>query len=89
VAFHAHPDDAPAIRATFTSRSAIAHRVNVRHYAPRKRAALAVHESFVRPAPGRPRRLPRAMVALPVPVFGLLFGREWLAEPGRAPRNFR
>jgi hypothetical protein len=29
------------------------------------------------------------MVALPVPVFGLLFGREWFTEPGRAPRNFR
>ncbi len=82
-------DDAPAIRAMFTSRSEITHRVNVRHYAARKRAALAAHESFVRPAPGRPRRLPRAMVALPVPVFGLLFGREWFAEPGRAPRNFR
>jgi len=82
-------DGAPAILATFTSRSAITHRVNVRRYAARKRAALAAHESFVRPAPGRPRRLPRAMVALPVPVFGLLFGREWFTEPGRAPRNFR
>jgi hypothetical protein len=25
------------------------------------------------------------MIALPVPVFGLFFGREWFAEPGSAP----
>jgi LmbE family N-acetylglucosaminyl deacetylase len=81
--------DAPAIRAGFTPRSAITHRVNVRRYAARKRAALAAHQSFVRDPSGRARRLPRAMVALPVPVFGLLFGREWFAEPGRAPRKFR
>src|SRR5258706_15457216 len=30
-------------------------------------------------------RLARAMLALPVPVFGLFFGREWFVEPGAAP----
>lgn len=79
--------DAPVTRATFTPRSAITHRVNVRRYAACKRAALAAHQSFVRASPGRARRLPRAMVALPVPVFGLLFGREWFAEPGRPARG--
>jgi hypothetical protein len=30
---------------------------------------------------GSAARLFRVMVALPLPVFGLLFGREWFAEP--------
>lgn len=72
--------DAPVTPATFTPRSAITHRVNVRRYAARKRAALAAHQSFVRARPGQARSLPRAMVSLPVPVFGLLFGREWFTE---------
>jgi hypothetical protein len=29
-------------------------------------------------------RLARVMLALPVPVFGLFFGREWFVEPGAA-----
>lgn len=74
--------DAPAARTDFTSRAAITHRVSVRRYAARKRAALAAHESFVRSRPGWAGHLRRAMVALPVPVFGLLFGREWFVEPG-------
>ena len=72
--------DAADIRAGFTPRSAITHRVNVRRFAAQKQAALAAHQSFVR-GRGRARRLPRAMVALPVPLFGLLFGREWFTEP--------
>jgi LmbE family N-acetylglucosaminyl deacetylase len=72
--------DAAAIRAGFTPRSAITHRVNVRRFAARKRAALAAHQSFGRAGRGRPRRLPRAMMALPAPLFGLVFGREWFVE---------
>jgi LmbE family N-acetylglucosaminyl deacetylase len=72
--------DAAEIRAGFTPRSAITHRVNVRRFAAQKQAALAAHQSFVR-GRGRARRLPRAMAALPVPLFGLLFGREWFTEP--------
>jgi len=38
--------------------------------------------------PGRSQlvrtRLNRAMLVLPVPVFGLVFGWEWFAEPGSA-----
>jgi hypothetical protein len=73
--------DLADIRAGFSLRSAITHRVNVRHFAAQKRAALAAHQSFVRHSRGRARRVPRAMVALPVPLFGLLFGREWFVEP--------
>lgn len=72
--------DAADIRAGFTPRSAITRRVDVRRFAAQKQAALAAHQSFVR-GRGRARRLPRAMVALPVPLFGLLFGREWFTEP--------
>src|SRR5215467_11891355 len=71
------------IRGIFTPRSAITHRVGVRRYARQKQAALAAHRSFPRSG-GRSARLARAMLALPVPVFGLVFGREWFTEPGAA-----
>ena len=75
--------DARALRAGFTPRSAITHRVNVRRFAAQKRAALAAHRSFAQSS-GRSARLARVMVALPVPVFGLLLGREWFVERGAA-----
>jgi len=77
--------DPGEIRRSFSPRSEITHRVDVRRYAARKRAALAAHRSFTR-SRGRSARLARVMIALPVPVFGLLFGREWFVEPGRAAR---
>jgi LmbE family N-acetylglucosaminyl deacetylase len=62
-------------------RSVITHRLNVRRYAAQKRAALAAHHT---PLSGRGRsaRLFRAMTRLPLPVFRLLCGTEWFAEPG-------
>jgi LmbE family N-acetylglucosaminyl deacetylase len=69
------------IRTGFTPRSAITHRVNVRPYARQKRAALAAHGSQIGAA-GRASRLFWVATRLPVPVFSLLFGREWFAEPG-------
>jgi LmbE family N-acetylglucosaminyl deacetylase len=69
------------IRAAFTPRSAITHRVSVRRYARQKQAALAEHRSFLRSG-GRSARLARVMLASPAPVFGLMFGREWFTEPG-------
>jgi hypothetical protein len=70
------------IRGSYRPRSAITHRVNVRRYAARKRSALAAHCSGAQKRRGRAARLHRAMIALPVPVFGLFFGREWFVEPG-------
>jgi LmbE family N-acetylglucosaminyl deacetylase len=72
------------VRGYGTPRSAITHRVNVRRHAVAKRAALAAHMA---PAKGEKRkgrmsRLFGLAVALPAPVFGLFFGREWFAEPG-------
>jgi LmbE family N-acetylglucosaminyl deacetylase len=66
-----------------TPRAAITHRVNVRRYAAQKQAALAAHRTPVY-GKGRASRLFRLAVALPVPLFGLLAGREWFAEPGAA-----
>ncbi len=70
-------------RAGYTPRAAITHRVTVRRYARQKQAALAAHRSLPQ-ASGRVARLARVMVALPAPVFGLLFGREWFVEPARS-----
>ncbi len=69
-----------AIRISYTPRATITHRISVRRYARQKQAALAAHRSLSR-AGGRTARLARIMVDLPVPVFGLLFGREWFIEP--------
>jgi LmbE family N-acetylglucosaminyl deacetylase len=75
--------DPAAIRAGFTPRAAITHRVNVRRYARVKQAAIAAHASAL-PGTGRSAPLKRLMLALPAPVFGLVFGIEWYAEPGAA-----
>ena len=71
------------IRAGFSQRSSITHRMAVHKYAAQKRAALAAHRSHLT-SKGRSARLGRMMLAMPVPVFGLLFGREWFVEPGVA-----
>ncbi len=62
-------------------RSAITHRVDVRCYAARKRAALAAHRT---PLSGRGRgaTLFRTLIKSPLPVFRIACGTEWFAEPG-------
>lgn len=80
--------DRAEIQAAFTPRPAITHRVSVHRYARQKQAALAAHRSFPRSG-GRSARLARVMLALPVPIFGLLFGLEWFAEPGSAATTLR
>jgi LmbE family N-acetylglucosaminyl deacetylase len=75
--------DPREMRVSFTPRAAITHRMNVSKYAAQKRKALAAHRSHWNSG-GRSARLARLMIAMPVPVFGLLFGLEWFAEPGTA-----
>jgi LmbE family N-acetylglucosaminyl deacetylase len=71
-----------------TPRSQLTHRVNVRRYAAQKQAALAAHASQAWPASsGRSARLFWLLVRLPVPIFGLLLGTEWFAEPRLAARG--
>ena len=62
-------------------RSAITHHVGVRRYAAQKRAALRAHQT---PLSGRGRgaRLFRALARSPLPVFRVICGTEWFAEPG-------
>jgi LmbE family N-acetylglucosaminyl deacetylase len=64
-----------------TPQSAITHRVDVRRYAVQKRAALAAHQmtGFGR---GRGARVLRALIRSPLPVFSVVCGTEWFAEPG-------
>jgi hypothetical protein len=78
--------DRAQIRRSFTPRSAITHRIDVRRYAAQKRDALAAHQAFTR-GQGRSARLARVMIALPAPVFGLLFGREWYVETRPSSRT--
>ena len=61
--------------------SAITHRVDVRRYAAQKQAALTAHRTPVFGV-GRGARLFRALVRAPRPIFRVVCGREWFAEPG-------
>jgi LmbE family N-acetylglucosaminyl deacetylase len=61
--------------------SAITHRVDVRRHAAQKRAALAAHRTPVS-GRGRGARLFRALLRCPLPVFRVVCGTEWFAEPG-------
>ncbi|MGW5365808.1 PIG-L deacetylase family protein [Actinopolymorpha pittospori] len=71
--------DDNAFDATYSPASAITHRLNVRRFARQKRAALAAHRSEVN-GNGRIASVMRVLVRLPVPLFGLLLGREWFSE---------
>jgi len=73
--------EAAEIRRSFTPRAEITHRIAVRRFADKKRAALACHVSQTA-GTGRSARLFGLMVRLPVPVFGLFFGREYFVEVG-------
>jgi LmbE family N-acetylglucosaminyl deacetylase len=69
-----------------TPQSAITHRIDVRRYAAPKQRALAAHQTPLY-STGRGSRLFRLMVRLPVPLFRLVAGREWFAEPHGARRQ--
>ena len=73
--------DVAVVRTSYTARAEITHRIDVRMYADKKRAALACHASQIT-GTGRAARLFGLVVRLPLPVFGLLFGREYYVEVG-------
>lgn len=68
----------------FTPAAQITHRVRVSAQLRAKRRAMAAHGSQQRGGEG-PRMLDQ-MLRLPLPLFGLVFGREWFVEHGRNPR---
>jgi LmbE family N-acetylglucosaminyl deacetylase len=72
--------DPQVIRTAYSQRAAITHRIDVRRFAGRKRAALACHRSQIY-GTGRAARPLGLLAALPSPLFGLLFGREWFVDP--------
>ena len=75
--------DIGAAREDFTPAAQLTHRVDVRRYARQKRSALAAHRSQISPvASGRAARMFWLLTRLPVPVFRLILGIEWFAEPG-------
>jgi len=76
--------DAVAPGTAYSPRSAITHRVNVRKFARQKQAALAAHRSQVT-GTGRLAPIMRTLTRLPVPLFGLLLGREWFIDVNRTP----
>lgn len=72
--------DSQAIRAAYSPRSTITHRIDVRKFADRKQAALACHRSQIY-GTGRAAPLLRLLAGLPPPIFGWLLGREWFVDP--------
>jgi LmbE family N-acetylglucosaminyl deacetylase len=76
--------DEQAIRASFSPRSAITHRVDVRPFVRQKRAAIAAHASRAS-GTGRAAGPLRVVRRLPVPVLRLALGREWFTEAGWSP----
>jgi LmbE family N-acetylglucosaminyl deacetylase len=63
----------------YSPRSAITHRVNVRHYIEAKRASMAAHASQA--TGGDSERTLAALLRLPRPVFRLVMGTEWYVRP--------
>ena len=75
--------DARRFDTAYVPRSALTHRVDVRRYAPAKRAAMAAHASQASADSGD--RTLAAFLRLPRPVFRRVFGHEWFVERGRPP----
>lgn len=67
----------------FADPARITHKVHVRRYTGRKRQALAAHATQTDSDEGV--RTLAAMLRLPSPLFGLVFGHEWFVEQGRGP----
>lgn len=77
------PPDFAAERfdAAFCAPDALTHRVDVRGYHRRKRAAMRAHVSQGDAAD----RTLALCLRLPAPVYRIAFGREWYVEQGRPP----
>ena len=73
----------PGDDAGYLPRASITHRVDVRAWAPAKRAAMAAHVSQAGSPDGADRTL-ALLLRLPAPLFRLVCGREWFAEVGLA-----
>src|SRR6476646_2261716 len=72
--------DPTSFERSFSPRSAITHRVDVRRYAAAKRASMRAHASQAS-ADGDADRTLAAFLRIPRPVYDLVFGREWFVDP--------
>jgi LmbE family N-acetylglucosaminyl deacetylase len=75
--------DPTSFQRAYSPRALITHRVDVRRYAARKRAAMTAHASQATADDGD--RTLAAFARIPMPLFRRVFGREWFVELGRAP----
>ncbi|HST48642.1 PIG-L deacetylase family protein [Jatrophihabitans sp.] len=76
------PAGADRLRHSYSDRTAITHRIDVRRYAGAKRRSMAAHASQ---ATGGDRRTLALFTRLPGPLYRRVFGTEWFIEAGRPP----
>ncbi|HEX8768866.1 MAG TPA: PIG-L family deacetylase [Jatrophihabitans sp.] len=78
------PDFAPdRLRHSYSDRSAITHRIDVRGFTGAKRRSMAAHASQAAGGAG-PRTL-AFLLRLPGPLYRRVLGTEWFIEAGRPP----
>lgn len=65
---------------SFVARVEVTHRVPVRRYARAKRAAMRAHASQAADSGGGDRTL-GILARIPLPLYGLVFAREWFVDP--------
>lgn len=80
--------DPTSFRQAYCPRSRITHRINVIRYAGAKRAAMRAHASQSAADLGADRTL-AAFLRIPRPLFDLVFGREWYADPAGTDGRIR
>jgi LmbE family N-acetylglucosaminyl deacetylase len=76
--------DPKIFQRSYSPRSEITHRVNVRRYASAKRASMRAHASQASADGGADRAL-AAFLRIPRPLYDLVFGREWFVDPAQSP----
>ena len=76
--------DPTAFQRSFSPRSDITHRVNVRRYTSAKRASMRAHASQASADGGADRTL-AAFLRIPRPLYDVVFGREWFVDPAQPP----
>lgn len=77
--------DRTAFERAYAPRAVLTHKVDVRRYADRKRAAMAAHASQTTADSGE--RTLAALLRLPQPLYRRVLGREWFIERGRTPER--
>ncbi len=75
--------DRDSFNRSYSPSSAITHRIDVFRYAGRKRAAMRAHASQASADDGAARTL-NILPRIPRPLFDVVFGREWFADPTAA-----